>query len=74
MPKVVQKLNRMSSSRVVRVGRHEFLQKLDLVECCFRVVAIRFDDFERDVLVDPVYTAADTMAHPLHQLASLQPW
>lgn len=53
VPKVIKQLHGVSSSRMVRVGRNELLEELYLVQCGFGVMTIRFDDFERDVLVDP---------------------
>lgn len=53
VPKVIKQLHGVSSSRVVRVGRDELLEELYLVQCGFGVMTIRFDDFERDMLVDP---------------------
>ena len=53
VPKVIEQLHGVSSSRMVRVGRNELLEELDLIQCGFGVMTIRFDNFERDVLVDP---------------------
>lgn len=53
--KVVEQLYRMASSGMVGVRGDELLKQLDLVESRVCIMTIRFDDLERDVLVDTVF-------------------